>query len=568
MADYWAAGPAPKTMMVKKTASGAGAGLARAQLWLVRLSAFAIPLLVVWTMNDQVVLAKLLAARAVVVLLAALLVIRWARGDVSVRRTPLDLPILAYVASAAVSTLFAANSSLALFGEYGRWEGLLTIATYAALFWLSAQSVADQAEARSVFRALLAGAFLVSLIAIWQVVTGTLGMVPGGPSATAFDGTARATATFGNANVLAAYLAMALPLAIQELVHAGSPTDRLLSFNVAAVVTVALVLTFGRGGWLGAAAGVAIVLALDRQSLRRVAVAVAAVGGVIVAVASVVGLTASSRAPMVQSVSARLLSLLDPTAGSGATRLHIWKDTLAMIASRPITGFGPDNFGLVYPQFETGRWAGSQLIDEAHSELLQIGATQGVVGIAIFAWLCYAVLRMCWAGRATPGAAGVLGACAGYLMTSLFNFSAAPAALPFWLFLATAAVLFQPDPQQPATDRSRVRLRGSLAAIGLVLLGAVSIPAIVLAYWADADTHDAVSAFAAGDTGRAHTLMIEARAAQPELSVYAAVAGNIEMARGDWAAARADYVEAIRLGSPDPAVQQKLAIANQRLSSP
>ena len=116
-----------------------------------------------------------------------------------------------------------------------------------------------------------------------------------------------------------------------------------------------------------------------------------------------------------------------------------------MIASRPLVGYGPDNFGLVFPDFQTGHWARPSIIDEAHSELLQIGATQGVIGFAAFIWLCVAVLRLWWSGRRQVLAGGVLGACAGYLVTNLVNFSVVPAALPFWIFLGAAAVILQGD---------------------------------------------------------------------------------------------------------------------------
>ncbi|HLQ44740.1 MAG TPA: hypothetical protein VK137_08435, partial [Planctomycetaceae bacterium] len=168
---------------------------------------------------------KLLAARLFLLILAAVMLTRWFRCELTLRRTPLDLPILAYVASAGVSTIFAANANLALFGSYGRLEGFVTIATYAMLFWLTAQSLSNATEARGVVKALLAGAFVVSLIAVLQTVAATLTAGPSG-------GVGRATATFGNANALAAFLAMALPLGINELLGATKSSDRVLSGNL------------------------------------------------------------------------------------------------------------------------------------------------------------------------------------------------------------------------------------------------------------------------------------------------------------------------------------------------
>jgi O-antigen ligase len=106
-------------------------------------------------------------------------------------------------------------------------------------------------------------------------------------------------------------------------------------------------------------------------------------------------------------------------------------------------GYGPDNFGLVFPAFQTGWWSRLSLIDESHSEVLQIAATQGILGLAAFAWLCVAFVRLWWRGRNQLLAGGILGACAGYVLTLLVNFSTVPAALPFWIFLGAAAFILQ-----------------------------------------------------------------------------------------------------------------------------
>ncbi len=536
------------------------ARLDRAQLGLVCVGTFLLPLVVLWSTNDPVILPKLLAARVLILLLAALLLARWLRGEVKVRRTPLDLPILAYVASAAVSTLFAANASLAFFGSYGRLEGFLTIATYAALYWLTVQSVSNPLAGRAVLRAVLAGAFVVSLIAVLQAVAGGLAA---GPTSSV----ARASATFGNSNALAAYLAMALPLGVNEYLRATSTSDRILAGNAVAMVAIALVLTFGRGGWVGGVVGLMIVVATARPSLRRLTVMAGAAAGLIAAIVLAIAVFGAGGSPIAHSTAARLVSLLDPTAGTGAIRLHIWKDTLGLIASRPLVGYGPDNFGLVFPAFQTGSWSRLSLIDESHSELLQIVATQGILGLAVFAWLCIAFVRLWWTGRHQLLAGGILGGCVAYLLTLLVNFSTVPAALPFWIFVGAAAVILQGDAAPgPASDQSRKGGgRPPQLAVGLLAFAILTLPAVAMPYSADARFHDALTAFAAGDRGSAARLIAGARSLQPQQQVYAAAAGNVATADADWSRAREAYMTAARLGSFDPSVFRQLAIADQHL---
>src|SRR5438034_622828 len=104
--------------------------------WMLAIAVFVIPLSFSPSLVDEFVLPKLLLARLLVMVLALVLVAGWMRlGAVTWKRTPLDLPLLAFIVSAAISTVFAVNINLAIFGTYDRWEGLLTIATYALLFW-------------------------------------------------------------------------------------------------------------------------------------------------------------------------------------------------------------------------------------------------------------------------------------------------------------------------------------------------------------------------------------------------------------------------------------------------
>jgi len=465
-----------------------GSALERVQVQLVRLGAFGLPLVILWSTNDPVVLPKLLAARALILLLSAFVLVRRLRGETKVRRTTLDLPILAYVASAGLSTLLAPNMNLAFFGEYGRLEGFMTIATYAALFWLTIQSLPNSAAARSVLRALLAGAFIVSVVAVLQAVAGAL---VDGPSSNA----AHAVGTFGNPNALAAYLAMAIPFGVGEFRHAISTTERLVAGNVVVIMAIALLLTFGRGGWVGAAVGVAIVLAAARPSLRLVAKIGAASAGLVVAILVAATLMSAGGPSIAHSTATRMVSMLDPVGGTGAIRLHIWKDTLGMIASRPLVGYGPDRFGMVFPKFQTGAWSRLSIIDESHSELLQIAATQGIVGLAAFAWLCIAFTRLWWTGRQQALASGILGAGIGYLLTILVNFSVVPAALPFWIFLGAATVILQGDPEPqraPATVPPDRRGRPVQLAAGLLVLALSALLAVVLPYAADSRFHDAL----------------------------------------------------------------------------
>ena len=533
--------------------------LAAVQRWFLRAGAFALPLGFAWNTFDQYVLPKLLVARVLWLGLLILFVARAALGGrVMIKRTPLDLPLLALLASAAISTVLAENQNVAIFGTYSRYDGLLTLITYAGLFWLSVQTLSGADEARTLLRVLLASGYLVAAIAILQSVGDSLRM---GYFEYAFG-------TMGNSNVLGAFLAMVLAIGLGELVAAESASARVLIVNVLIVAGLALVLSGSRSAWLGAALGAAIVVAGARRAAARLRVAFALAGivGALLVVAMGAGLILHGGFELERQLVARALTVFNPSQW-GASRLHIWQDSLHLIASRPLAGYGPDNFGLVYPRFETGDWGLTnvgyhQQIDKAHAETLQVAATQGLLGLAAYIWMLIAFGRSFWAARRSPGAVAVFAAFVAYQVTIQLNFTALASAFPFWIVVGAGVVAF--GAATPARVvilpwRAPVLTAGVLVAAGLA---ALAVPLVAFPYVADVQLRQALDAESPADAQTAATL---AASLAPEESVYEVEVANIAIERHDLNAARVAYLEAIRLGAYNPFVYMNLALVDIQL---
>lgn len=473
---------------------------------------------------DGYVLPKLSLAR----LVALLLIVSMAFRAKTLRRTPLDLPLLAFVLSAALSTVFAVNPNVAVFGTYSRYDGLLTLITYALLFWLVVQALRDVEDAVTLTRFLLVGGYAVAVAAIiqWSVDSFQGRLEP------------RALGTMGNANVLGAYLALLIPVAYGELRQADSIRTRLLAANVLVVMAIAAALSMSYSTWLGLVAAAAVLFAAGQLPVIRsrawqIAGGIAAVS--VVAAAAPVALSRS-------------------TVGE---RLHIWRDTLQLIASRPIAGYGPDTFGFVYPRFQTGPWVPGYLqIDKAHSEILQVAATQGLIGLAAWAWLMVAFALALGRSRSWAALAGFVA----YQFVLLLNFTALPAAFPFWMFAAAAMHRGGSVTVSAVAFPVPVRALAGVAAGGLIVVG-VGLP-----LYADRELQLAVNA----DVGRPPRQAAAAHAADalraaPQESVYSVEIGNVAYEVQDWPAATAAYEEADRLGTFNPEMYRDLALADLRL---
>jgi O-antigen ligase len=186
--------------------------------------------------------------------------------------------------------------------------------------------------------------------------------------------------------------------------------------------------------------------------------------GAVASLAAVAALAAGP--PWVHALLTRATSLADPTQGSGATRLHIWADTLRVVAGRPWVGWGPDTFGLVFPRFQTGDWTPGSMIDKAHSDVLQVAATQGLVGVAAYLAIAAAFVVAFWRGRRGPGALAMLGAWLAYEVPLQLDFSWLPSAAPAWLLMGAAVAVWRRPPRQAVREAASASSPGRPAYPG------------------------------------------------------------------------------------------------------
>ena len=457
------------------------------------------------------------------------------------------------------------NINLAIFGTYDRWEGLLTIATYALLFWLAVQLIAGDADADWIIWSLLFSGYVVAVVAVLQAGFGVLG---GGFFRSTYI---RADATMAHPDFLGIFLAMLLPIALAKLIGRHSSMTRLLAANLVVVLSLGLVATFTRSAWIGAVLGVAVVLALHGGRLRVLPVIgfVALLAVAFGALAWFVNARPTTVPGGVANVYSRIVSITDLSSGSIAERLAVWGDTPRVIAARPILGWGPSNFGAVYPQFQSAN-RNAILFDDPHEETLGIAAKQGIIGLLAYLWILFAFVRAFWKGRRLPGAVALFGGWIGYQVSMQVDFSYIPTAVLFWLFAAAAIVTWAPDVKPARVFAFPRRVAVPALAVASLALVALAIPAVVLPFLADADYYSSQ----AQAIPLARTTIARARCFVPYEAAYAIEAGNYALnqdANGnpapdaDWAGAREAYDTAAQLGSYSPEMYRDLAIVDEHL---
>lgn len=545
----------------------ASAALAR---WILRIAVFLLPLAFLPNIVDEFVLPKLLLGRLFIAVSVVLLLVRWLQhGTVTWKRTPLDLPLLAFIGSAALSTVFAINRNVAIFGTYDRWEGLLTIATYGLVFWLAVQLLSGEADARGLTWSLLISGYVIAAVAILQSAFGLLG---GGYFHTG-NNIIRPDVTLANPDFLGIFLAMLLPMAFAKLISRRPITTRVLAANLVVVLFFGLLASFTRAAWIGAVVGVVVVLVLRRGRFHVWPLVISA--AVLVVGFAVFAGVAATRPPsggggIGQALISRIASIADLSSGTQNERIATWGDTLPLIASRPIIGYGPDTYGLVYPQFEriNQRFV---LWDKPHQDALGVAASQGIIGLLAYIWILVAVVQAFWRGRFLRGAVALFAGWVAYMVAIQADFSWIPTSIPFWLFTAAAIVTWAPRIEPIRVFEFPRRIALPVLAAGSLALIALLVPGVVLPYLADADYY---ASLGAPDLRQARATIAQARQLAPHEAVYAAVAGNyalnpdqngVPSSNADWLAAREAYQAAARLGSFSPEMFRELAIVDEHL---
>jgi O-antigen ligase len=284
-------------------------------------------------------------------------------------------------------------------------------------------------------------AIFVACVGVWQAFTG-VGLRPdwrlNDPYITRING------TFSDPNALAAYLAALTPM-LAAL--AGRAAGRLRHAWLAgfAIVLLAIVLTAGRVGLLGALIGVAVTalgalrhrldqedtLIVVRRHFRRAVMTAFVLGVAGVAALTAAGTALDARHHQQQShvdtwlYTFNLRRPLDETAKG---RLGIWRTVGHIVRDHPMFGVGPGLIFRVFPGYSQDVPEAPQGISlSAHNTFLNVTAELGLVGLAVWLALLATIVVAVWRSsgmRADPdrdGGAwigvGLLGAWAAVFVT-------------------------------------------------------------------------------------------------------------------------------------------------------
>ncbi|KXS45968.1 MAG: O-antigen polymerase [Candidatus Frackibacter sp. T328-2] len=132
----------------------------------------------------------------------------------------------------------------------------------------------------------------------------------------------------------------------------------------------------------------------------------------------------------------------------GSGRGYIWSRSIPMLRDTIITGYGPDTYGLYFPQFDNvGKIITFNttriIVDKPHNMYLQIAINTGVISLLavllLFGSYIYSSIKLYWNREMndfhSKVGLGILVGVVGYLVAGLFNDSVISVAPVFWTLL-------------------------------------------------------------------------------------------------------------------------------------
>ncbi len=446
-----------------------------------------------------------------------------------IKRTPFDIPILLFLGSQILSTIFSIHPRTSLLGYYGRFNGgLLSTITYTTFYYVVANNLSRN-QVKGLLLTLFASAFGVTVYTLPEHFghSPSCWLISGGKnfgvSCWVQDVQNRIFGTFGQPNWLAAYTIVLIPLGIALSAISPSKIKKISFAAITVLLTTTLLFTKSRSGFLGLAIGLGVFLggvilsALSRKKKLHFEWSMLpwkSISLLFLGLATPILIFGSPYTPSVsqlihQEVATEEPPITDQTQNpvdrlevggtdSGEIRKIVWKGAIDVWKRYPLLGSGVETFAYSYYKDRpmehnlVSEW--DFLYNKAHNEFLNFLATTGIVGLTTYllllGWFGVSVLLQLWPHKqaSTPlsnqekiVAAGLSGGITALSVSNFFGFSTVTVNLLMYLFWAIFAVLLIPQKQINRATKSISTFQ--YFSLGMVFLIGAYILIIISNTW-------------------------------------------------------------------------------------
>lgn len=290
-----------------------------------------------------------------------------------------------------LATIFSADRVFSFFGSPYRSGGFLNFASY-IIFAILAFLILRKSDWSKILNfSLIVGGF-VSLIAIFQ----NFGLIE-----KIFIKTNEPWSTIGGSTFLAIYLLFLVFISLTFAIKSIKNLDRGWFFYLPILLLFIFVifLTISRATYIGLFIGLLYFFFAYPSSgkrLKRLKIALLVLAGLAIIFVAYVNLFPSENASQRIKKLSIERALDDP-------RVAVWRISSQAIASKPLLGYGPENFSIAFDQHYDSNFEKIQMIsgtsipsswyDRAHNVIFEIGSTAGLPALIIYLALFFFLFK-------------------------------------------------------------------------------------------------------------------------------------------------------------------------------
>ena len=360
------------------------------------------------------------------------------------RRSVLDIPLLFFLGSQALSAYFSIDPRTSIFGYYSRFNGgLLSLVSYALLYWAYTANMAKR-DTEVVLRNMILAGVIIATWAVFEHYGYSLSclIIKGQFNAVCWqqDLETRVFATLGQPNWLAAYLVALLPISNYEFLISKGRVNKVLWSGATVVMFAAVLFTKSRSGLLGFCIAYILywgLVLIKNQSYWKIFLNLSLFLVIIIGIFQIKQVKPVDTTGM----------LITP---SSEIRKIVWKGALDVWKKYPLLGSGVETFAFSY--FEkrpakhnlTSEW--DLIYNKAHNEYLNYLATTGVIGLGSYLLVIFTALTVFVkelriknyesTSRGYAESAALLAGYVSILVTNFFGFSVVTTTFLFFLMPA------------------------------------------------------------------------------------------------------------------------------------
>ncbi len=370
-------------------------------------------------------------------------------GKITYLKSRFNLLLLIYGIVCLISTALSVSFFSSIFGTQGRYIGVITILNFIFLAFVCFNRFRKTGHIMTFLLVNIVTSGILALYGFFQYT----GVLQEGVKWSQ-NPLERVFGTVGHANHFGAYLGMGLVSGVLLIPLVRNRIHRILMIVLLIFIAIVIVLTGSRGALVGVFCGLfyASVVLLAGKGKRIFAfvknriwmfISIMFVLGILICSVSI-GLL---KIPLVER-SVQTIGVVGK--GQLPDRLSWWMSTLQMIADRPLFGYGISSFRDVYNLYRRtdyivpgpGDMQDMITPEAAHNEYLNIGATQGIMGLVAFLLLVlFPFLGLNSDSKTSWIAVSLRSAMVVYLGQIFFSFGVITTTTLFFIFLGISSAL-------------------------------------------------------------------------------------------------------------------------------